>query len=165
MTVNQEGLFVQSGQGSSYSMLGDLYTYKAVGEETGKAYALCELLMQPQSGVPPHFHAHEDEAFYIQEGEMEFQLDGQVIVATAGTFLHSPKGQLHQFKNIGSKPAKLLTWVTPAGFENFVREAGIPVTNGEAMPISVSPADIEKVMATAPKYGITILPPPAESSK
>jgi quercetin dioxygenase-like cupin family protein len=165
MTVNREGLFVQSGQGSSYSMLGDLYTYKAVGEETDKAYALCELVMQPQSGVPPHFHAHEDEAFYIQEGEMEFQLGEQVIAATAGTFLHSPKGQVHQFKNIGSEPARLLTWVTPAGFEKFVMEAGIPVKNAKALPLAVSPADIEKVMVTAPKYGITILPPPAESSK
>ncbi|HEY9614664.1 quercetin 2,3-dioxygenase [Allocoleopsis sp.] len=154
MTVNREGLLQQPGQGSSYWMLGDLYTYKAVGEETGNAYALCEVVMQPQSEIPPHTHTHEDEAFYIQEGEIEFQLDEQVIVATAGSFLHSPQGQLHRFKNIGSKPAKLLSWVTPAGFEKFVVEVGVPVTDGVAPPPAISSADIEKVIATASKYGV-----------
>ncbi len=165
MTVNREGLLQQPEQGSSYWMLGDLYTYKAVGEETGQAYALCEIVMQPQSEIPPHIHSYEDEAFYIQEGEVEFQLDEQVIIATAGTFLHSPKGQLHRFKNIGSQPAKFLSWVTPSGFEKFVVEVGVPVTERETMPPVVSLADIEKVMATAPKYGIEIIPPAAEHSK
>lgn len=127
MTVNQNGILMQPGQGASYWVLGDLYTFKAVGEETGKAYALVEILVQPHSGTPPHIHSHEDEAFYIQEGSLEFQLDEQIIVATAGTFLHSPKGQLHRFTNIGSKPAKMLCWDTPAGLEKFFAQVGVPV--------------------------------------
>ncbi|HBB36115.1 MAG TPA: cupin domain-containing protein [Cyanobacteria bacterium UBA8803] len=159
MTVHQEGLWQQPGQGSSYWLLGDFYTYKAVGEETGQGYALCEIVMLPQSEVPLHIHSHEAESFYIQEGEMEFQLDEQIIVAAPGTFLHSPSGQPHRFKNIGSQPAKFLSWVTPAGFEKFVLEAGIPTGNSAAEPPEVTPADIEKVMAVAPKYGIKIILP------
>jgi hypothetical protein len=41
-------------------------------------------------------------------------------------------------------PAKLLSWITPAGFEMFVVEVGVPVTDGVSHPPAVSPADIEK---------------------
>jgi quercetin dioxygenase-like cupin family protein len=162
MTVNQQGLFHQPGQGSSYWVLGDLYTFKAVGEDTGQAYALVEITVRPQSGTPPHIHSHEDEAFYIQEGEFEFQLDEQIILANPGTFLHSPKGQLHRFTNIGLESAKLLCWVTPAGLEKFFIEVGVPVSERMSSP-AVSPADIEKIMAAAPRYGLEIIPPPAEN--
>jgi quercetin dioxygenase-like cupin family protein len=165
MTINQHGLFVQPGEGSSYWVLGDLYTFKAVGENTGEAYALCEIIVQPQSGTPPHRHSRENESFYVQEGEFEFHLDNQTLVAIAGTFLHSPKGQLHQFTNIGSTPAKLLCWVTPAGFEKFIAEVG-QVLDAEVKPAPpVSPTDLEKILAAAPRYGIEILPPVAETGQ
>ncbi|MBW4563845.1 MAG: quercetin 2,3-dioxygenase [Mojavia pulchra JT2-VF2] len=163
MTINLQGILQQPGQGSSYWVLGDLYTFKALGEDTGKAYALVEIIVQPQSGIPPHIHSHEDEAFYIQEGELEFQLDQQTVVATAGTFLHSPKGQLHRYANMGLKPAKLLCWVTPAGLEKFFMEIGVPAIDITHSP-TVSPADIEKAMATAPIYGLEIISPPNEIS-
>jgi hypothetical protein len=62
-------------------------------------------------------------------------------------------------------PAKLLSWITPAGFEKFLVEVGVPVTDGVSHPPAVSPADIEKVMATASKYGVEIIPPPREPSQ
>ncbi|HEY9613295.1 quercetin 2,3-dioxygenase [Allocoleopsis sp.] len=156
-----QGVLMQPGQGSSYWVLGDLYTLKAMGEDTGKAYALMEILVQPQSATPPHIHSREDEAFYIQEGELEFQVSDRTIVATPGTFVHSPKGQLHSFKNRGSKPAKMLCWVTPAGLEKFFAEVGVLFEERSPSPPPVSPADIEKIMATAPKYGLEIIPPPS----
>ncbi|MDM9582104.1 quercetin 2,3-dioxygenase [Nostoc sp. GT001] len=164
MTVNLQGILQQPGQGSSYWVLGDLYTFKAVGEETGQAYALIEIAVQPQNGTPPHIHSHEDEAFYIQEGELEFQLDNQIILAIPGTFLHSPKGQLHRFTNISTKPAKLLCWFTPAGLEKFFMEVGVPVSERTQLP-RVNPADIEKALAAASKYGLEIIPPSAEPSQ
>lgn len=157
MTGKPAGILQKPGQGFSYWLLGDLYTYKIVGQETNQAYALCEIIMKPQSEVPPHIHSHEAEAFYIQEGEMEFQLGEKIIIATPGTFLHSPQGELHRFKNIGSKPAKFLSWVTPAGFDNFIIEAGVPAIEIEDKIPEVSPENIEKVMATASKYGIKII--------
>jgi quercetin dioxygenase-like cupin family protein len=156
MTINLQGVVQQPGQGASCWVLGDLYTFKALGEDTGNAYALVEIIVQPQGGTPPHIHSHEDEAFYIQEGELEFQLDQQIIMATPGTFLHSPKGQLHRFTNTTTQPAKLLCWVTPAGLEKFFLEIGIPTTGINHSP-SVSPEDIEKAMTAATKYGLEII--------
>lgn len=88
----------------------------------------------------------------------------QIVLATPGTFLHSPKGQLHRFTNISLEPAKLLCWVTPAGLEKFFTEVGMPVSERISSP-TVSPADIEKVLAAAPRYGLEIIPPLAESSQ
>ncbi len=160
MTVNLSGVVQQPGQGSSYWVLGDLYTFKAVGEDTGNAYALVEIIVQPQSGTPPHIHSHENEAFYIQEGELEFQLDEQILIATPGTFLHSPKGQIHGFTNTTTQPAKLLCWLTPGGLEKFFMEVGVPAAGITHSP-GVSSADIEKAVVTAQKYGLEIIPPPS----
>ncbi len=159
MTIDQQAILMKPGQGSSYWVLGDLYIFKAVGEETGQAYALVEVQIQPQNGTPPHIHSRENEAFYVQEGTFEFQLDDQIVVATPGTFLHSPKGQLHRFTNRGSTLGKMLIWVTPAGLEKFFMAVGQPLANHPSLP-TVSPEDIEKIMATAPQYGLEIIPPP-----
>ncbi|GAB4383799.1 MAG: hypothetical protein Kow00121_46280 [Elainellaceae cyanobacterium] len=162
MTVPQQGLFMNPGQGRSYYFGRDLYTFKAVGEETGQAYALCEVIVTPQGGSPLHRHQREDEAFYVQEGEIEFQLDQATLVAPAGTFLHSPKGQQHCFTNKTAANAKMLIWVTPAGFEKFMAEVGKAV-NGSVTPgADLSPKDLAKILMTAPKYGIEIIPPAAE---
>ncbi len=160
MTINQNELFVESGQGRSYYFGQDLYTFKAIGEETGEAYALCEVIVAPQGGSPPHRHSRENESFYIQDGELEFQLDDRIFAATAGTFLYSPKGQLHRFTNTTTTDAKMLVWVTPAGFEKFIAEVGKAVNGQVSRGAPLSPEDLEKILTAAPNYGIEIVPPP-----
>ena len=164
MTINPNSFLVSPGQGDSYWFGVDLYTFKAMGKNTGETYALFETLIQPQSGAPPHIHNREDESFYVQEGEFEFQLDGDITTATAGTFLYSPKGQLHSFTNIGSTPGKLLIWVTPAGFEKFMAEVGVAAASQVAPAPPLNPEDLERVVTVARKYGIEILPPQSEPS-
>ena len=162
MTIDRNGIYLQPGQGRSYYFGQDLYTFKAIGEETGEAYALCEVIVAPQGGTPLHRHHRENESFYVQEGEIEFQLDDRTIVATAGTFLHSPQGQLHRFTNLTATSAKILVWLTPAGFEKFIAEVGKAV-NGQITPgASLSPEDLDRILTTAPKYGIEIVPPPSQ---
>jgi quercetin dioxygenase-like cupin family protein len=161
MAVNSKTTLVQSGKGCTYSLLGDLYTLLATGENTDGAYGLVEVVMQPQGMIPAHSHDYL-EAHYVLEGEVEYQLDEQTIVATSGSFIHFPKGQSHGFRNIQSQPAKLLMWVTPAGGEQFFAEVGqpvnLPMSEEEKHILSQppSPADIEKAVEIAStKYGLT----------
>ncbi|BAZ49327.1 cupin 2 conserved barrel domain protein [Nostoc sp. NIES-4103] len=162
MTIQQTGLLQPPGQGTSYWFAEDLYTFKAVGEETAEVYTFCEVVIAPQGGgAPPHRHSWENESFYILEGELEFHLDGEKIIATSGMFLHSPKGQVHQFTNKTSLPVKMLVWLTPSGFEKFIAEVGKPV-NQVVSGSPLNPIDIEKILNVAPKHGIEIFPPPAE---
>ncbi len=159
MTINQKGLIMQPGKGSSYWFGVDLLTFKAVGEDTQQQYVLLETIVQPGSGVVPHIHSREDESFYIQEGTFEFYLDGQKSLATPGTFLYSPKGQLHSFINIGSEPGKLLVWVTPAGFEKFMAEVATPAENQIAPAQPLNADDLQRIIQVAQKYGMEIIPP------
>ncbi|HEY9783020.1 MAG TPA: cupin domain-containing protein [Leptolyngbyaceae cyanobacterium] len=157
MTANFKPTLVPPGKGSTYLVLGDLYTILATGKDTGGEYGVYEAVMHPQSTIPPHTHDQTDEAHYILEGEFEYQIDDQTIVATPGTFLNFTRGQCHSFKNIGSKPAKMLVWVTPAGGEQFFVEAGQPVNlplNEEERSLLgvVNSADFEKTVVIASKY-------------
>jgi mannose-6-phosphate isomerase-like protein (cupin superfamily) len=156
MTIPRE-LLIKPAQGHSLSVVGDILTFKAVSEDTNGQYTLFELQVDPEIGPPPHIHHREDEAFYIQEGELEFQLGDRTVIATPGTFLYSPKGHLHSFKNITDQRAKILVWCTPAGIEKYFAEVGIPVDDPEAPSRPGTQEAIERILAAAPKYGLEFI--------
>jgi hypothetical protein len=62
---------------------------------------------------------HEN-GLFVEPGQGRSYYFGQDLY----TFLHSPKGQLHRFTNTTATPAKVMIWVTPAGFEHFIAEVG-----------------------------------------
>ena len=161
--MNQNGLVLQPGQGTSYWVLGDLYTFKSVSKDTNGTYSLMEMIVYPQTSSPLHVHSREDESFFVQSGEIQFQIDGQTLVATPGTFIYSPKGQRHLFANVSDQPATVLCWITPAGLEQFFMEIGTPADDPTAPPPPVTEDDIQKTIALAPEYGLTILPPDSTS--
>lgn len=157
-TSDQRARYMPSGEGESVWLLGDLYTFKAVSEDTDGAFALWETTSPPQGGPPTHLHHREDETFYILEGEMEFLAGGDTIQAGAGSLVHIPKGTMHTFKNVGTTPARFLVMVVPGGFEKFFFEVGEPATDESSPP--EGPPDVEKLVATAAKYNCEIPPPP-----
>ncbi len=164
MTANYQTTLVQPGNGSTYLALGDLYTFLATGEDTGGAYSIIEVLMQPQSMIPPHRHDQADEAHYILEGEVEYQLEDRTMIAISGTFFNFPRNKYHGFKNIGSNPAKILMIITPSGAEQFFSEVGQqivePMSDEEKRNLlsPPNPADVEKAIEVAiTKYGLEFL--------
>ncbi|MFH7025832.1 MAG: cupin domain-containing protein [Heteroscytonema crispum UTEX LB 1556] len=122
--------------------------------------------MQPQSITPPHIHDRYEEAHYVLEGEVEYQLDDKTIVATPGTFLQFPIGQAHAFKNVTSQPAKILAFLTPPGGEQFFAEFGqqvnLPMSEEEKRNLLVPPTPdhMEKAIELAvTKYRVQLAPP------
>jgi mannose-6-phosphate isomerase-like protein (cupin superfamily) len=67
-----------------------------------------------------HVHADEDDAFYILEGEMTFDLDGETVRAAPGTFVLVPPGVPHGFRNDGSVPVRMFNIHAPAGFDRRI---------------------------------------------
>jgi hypothetical protein len=53
----------------------------------------------------------------------------------------------------------MLIVVTPAGLEDFFLEIGRETVEGESEPIVPTPEEIQKLLETAPKYGIEIRMP------
>jgi hypothetical protein len=55
----------------------------------------------------------------------------------------------------------MLILVTPAGLEDFFLEVGREAIEGEPEPVLPTPEDIQRLIETAPKYGLEIRLPPS----
>jgi mannose-6-phosphate isomerase-like protein (cupin superfamily) len=74
----------------------------------------------PSPGVGPPLHHHDfDEAFYVLEGELTFQLRDEIVRAGPGDLVFAPRGVPHTFANLSGAPARQLIVCTPAGFERY----------------------------------------------
>jgi quercetin dioxygenase-like cupin family protein len=139
--------------------VGDVYRFLATGEETNGKYALFEALVPPGGGPPPHVHSREEEGFYVLDGEITFTVNGERVVAKAGTFANMPVGTPHGFRNESDRPARMLISVAPAGLEQMFFEVGVPLAEGATAALPPTKAEIEKLLAVSPGYGVTILLP------
>jgi len=143
-------------EGRTVAVVGDVYRFLATGEDTNGKYALWEALVPPGGGPPPHVHSREEEGFFILEGEITFTINGERVAAKAGMFTNMPVGTPHSFKNESGKPAKMLISVAPAGLEKMFFEVGVPLAEGATTALPPTNAEIERLLAVAPGYGIEI---------
>ena len=157
VTFHDRAIVLPAGEGKVVSVLGDRYTYKAVGEQTGGAYGLVETAVPAgSSGPPPHIHPGGDEAFYVLDGEVTVLIGDRTITAMAGSFAFVPRGMVHTFSNRGTREARFLAIISPAGFERAFEEMG------EVAPSADQPPDMDRLMAIARKYNLEIAGPPPE---
>jgi quercetin dioxygenase-like cupin family protein len=147
------------GEGEHLWFLGVLATVKASAETTAGAVAVIEHLAPQGSGSPLHVHSREDEWFYVIEGELTLWVDGETIVAPAGSFVFGPKGIPHTF-TVSSPEARFLLVTEPAGFEQFMRAVGEPAARVEIPPAATEPPDVAALTAVAAECGIEITGPP-----
>ena len=133
-----------------------------VGEETlvkvGPAdsdgqLAAFHLVAPPMSGPPRHVHSREDEWFYVLEGELVFEIDGDVHPVGAGGSVWLRRGVVHAYQNFTDRDARLLIVTTPGGFCDFFVELSAATPPG-GMPSR------QVVAALDAKYGLTTLGPP-----
>lgn len=148
------------GEGQAVWFLGTLMTVKAEAARTDGAYMVVECLLAPGFGPPPHLHHRDDEAFYILEGELSGFCGDREWQGGPGTFVFLPRGLQHGFRVEGETPARVLQLGNGSEFERFIAEAGVPA-QAPTLPPPPGPDEIGRMLATAPKYDIEILPPPA----
>jgi quercetin dioxygenase-like cupin family protein len=158
METRDRAKHVPPGEGKTIWVAGDLVTLKLVGEANNDAFVLGEEVSPPGGGPPPHIHHREDEIFCVLEGDYEFLVGERTIRAGAGSVVYGPRNVPHTFKNVGNTSARMLAFVTPAGFEGFLEDVG-----EEAKDLSSPPPfgheEVERLLVAAPRYGIEMLPP------
>ncbi len=88
-------------------------------EETDGVVSAIELSSQPGFKGPPLHHHAFDEAFYVLEGELTFQLRDEVFTRGAGELAFAPRNVPHTYANHSGAPARALLVCTPAGFERY----------------------------------------------
>ncbi len=148
---------VRRGEGPAIWVVGDTYTFKARGEDTGGRLAAWEAIVPPGAGPPPHRHRTQDEAYYVLEGELEVRDGPSTLRAVAGDFVFIPRGAVHAFRNVSREPSRMLLWMTPAGFEDLLFAVGQPARPGEAAP-PPSEQEVARTVELAEQYGLELVP-------
>jgi len=117
-----EAIVVEPGGGEELTVRGSTLLFKAVAATTGGAFSLHERRV-PAGGRRPPAHVHPDrvEAFWVLDGEAEFELDGRLTVGGAGTFVLVPGGVSHTFGATATTDATVLVLHAPA-LDAYFRE-------------------------------------------
>ena len=134
-----------------------LMTTKATMAETAGAYSLTEHLVTAASNPPMHVQVDEDEAFYIVDGEVEFEVDGQIVTATPGTFAFVARGAAHRFRVLTDQ-ARMLVICSgkPAdNLEDFFLAMGDPAED-RVLPTPVAP-DEARLVELCGRTGIELV--------
>lgn len=114
--------------------------------------ALVEIVSDPNTGPPRHIHEKEDELFYLLSGAIEFWVEGETQIKTAGQSVFVPRGTNHTYRVVSDQPARFLTLHTPGGFDAFIAEVV-----GKNLQV---PADMPEIAETAARYNCTFTGPP-----
>lgn len=108
---------------------------------------VAEHLVPPGHFVPPHRHAHDEEMFYLIEGELTLIGETGESKAGTGSFLPFARGVLHGYRNDTTETVKLLVIAQPGMqlvemFRHFDRAA------------KKAPLEPSDMMAIAAEYGV-----------
>ena len=120
---------------------------RAAAGSTGGAFSVFEEIAPVDT--PLHVHAHEDELFYVLEGEHVFRVGDREIPAGPGGLVFAPRGVPHAQRRVVPRTGRLLVLCSPAGLEGFFRELAEAARDG-----TLGPAAYERVSR---RFGITWL--------
>jgi mannose-6-phosphate isomerase-like protein (cupin superfamily) len=156
-SVAKRPYVLSSEEGDASWFAGGLMVSKVTGSQTQGHFDLLDQSLPPHYAAPRHIHRREDEAWWVLEGDATFFCGEEELKAGPGSFVFLPMGIEHTFK-VGPNGARLLTMAAPAGFADFVKEAGEPAPAPTIPP--PGPMDVERLARIAATYGIEITGPP-----
>ena len=118
-------------------------------EETGGHVSATEIVVPPRTAGPP-LHTHDfDEAFYILEGELIFQVDDALVSKGAGELSFAARNVAHTLANHSDASARYVLVCTPAGFERHWARIAADVAGVEPPQWALQP--IPEVTVVGPQ--------------
>ncbi|WP_345992639.1 cupin domain-containing protein [Chryseobacterium sp. Chry.R1] len=155
--MNKKNINIKKQNASKeyFALAGDNYRVVISGKETEGKYAVIDMIIPPGGGPMPHSHPKFTETFFIISGELLYKTESGKVIVTAGDFVEVPTGgAIHCFKNMSECNAHVICTVFPAGFEEFFKEIGTPVNEGEFISIEESNSEYQKrIEFVSKKYG------------
>jgi mannose-6-phosphate isomerase-like protein (cupin superfamily) len=145
---------VKAGERPAINILGMPMRMLCEAGETGGAWSLFEEEVPLGMGPPPHRHDW-DEAYYILEGELDFEVDGQPVRSKAGDFNYLPRNTVHGFKGASASPSRVLIFAAPAHGTEFFHELSSEVHS--------LPEDASKIPEIGERHGIHFMPASAST--
>ncbi|MEV5412290.1 cupin domain-containing protein [Thermopolyspora sp. NPDC052614] len=108
------------------------------------------------SASPVHVHPNEDEIVVLLSGSGIFWAGDRRLELSEGGVAFLPRDVPHAYR-ITSPTADMLAVSTPAGMEEFFREAGWDLSRPKPEGWAITPADLA---VAGKKHGQTVLGPP-----
>ena len=128
MTRTNKGFKVNSGEaryGIHYRMKGvtlNVLDIKISSKDTDGDLAVFEQSgFTPQGGPPLHIHLHQDEFFYIVEGEYLFQVANEKYHMKSGDTIFLPRNVQHAFIQITEKGKVIVSYMPAGKMEDFFK--------------------------------------------
>lgn len=109
--------------------------------------SVIDSVTQPGGGLPRHLHRDADETFVLLSGDVAVWLTGETYPKGPGDVVFIPRGTEHTFQVVGARPARMLTILSPGGFEGFFAEMA---RGGLCIP-----QDMTAVTAIAERYHLS----------
>ena len=151
-------LLVEPGQGESIHTM----TIKARAEQLGGDFSIMQATVEPHQLLPPHTHLHEDQAVFIIDGELEFEIGGAGglrFSAGPGDVVLKPRGISHGFWNIGDVVVRYIELSGQNGFERFIdgRKDGVEAFVRNAQEELGMQLHVERIPQLLREHGLTQL--------
>ena len=148
---------IMAGDAPAIWSLGGRFATLASGSTTDGHLDLLEATAWRSTEPPLHVHEREDEAWYVLEGQLTFQVGSETFVAGTGAFAFAPRGLPHAF-TVDVEPTRVLVLALPSGFAGFANEAGEAAEADGSIPdLTIDPSQLGPIAA---RYGIEIVGPP-----
>ena len=116
--------------------------------EDDAVHATCARLAAGRDGADLHIHRHHTDVFYVLEGELTVRLgvDGESVVAPAGTLALVPPLVVHGFRNGSEADMRYLNVHAPGlGFADYLRG----LRDGRAVAFDQEPPPAEGTRPTS----------------
>jgi len=152
---------VGPGAGESADFGGLGVVWKLDGHLANGRFAIVHHPLAPRAlAAPLHYHHHEDEYSFVISGTLGALLGDQVVVARPGTWVCKPRHQWHTFWNDADEPCEIVEIISPAGFENYFREAAAVMGDLEKFAALNRKYSLEMRFETVPdlcrRFGVTV---------
>jgi quercetin dioxygenase-like cupin family protein len=156
-----EPYFTDQGEARWYG--NSLWEFLVPNEVTGGKLSVFQATMPEGFSPPRHIHTREDEVFLVVDGEVCFDIDGELRIAGPGAALYMPRGVRHTFR-IQSPSARLLGVMAPGAFEELFRNLSVPARERTLPTPGVVPFDVPAVMAEQERLGTLVVGPPMSAA-
>jgi mannose-6-phosphate isomerase-like protein (cupin superfamily) len=140
---------VKAGDRKPLNVLGMPLTMLCEASETNGNWSLFEEEVPLGMGPPAHRHDW-DEAYYILDGQVDFEIDGETTSSARGDFNHLPRGTDHGFKGASESAARVLIFASPAHGSEFFHEL--------SEQVRTVPNDLTKIPEIGRQHGIEFMP-------
>jgi quercetin dioxygenase-like cupin family protein len=149
------GIIMRPGQGETLNVLGMPLRFLCDATDTQGAWSLME--EEIALGQGPAAHRHDwDEAYFVIDGALDFEIDGEVSRLGPRDFAYLPRNTVHAFKGASASPAHVLIFAAPAHASDFFKEV-----NREVQKV---PDDLPKLPSIGQRHGIEFMPPKTRKS-